>query len=82
MVSLGIESEIQCDVLNHREEKGNCTLAGCGLGASDSRTGSQLEYFVRCSLNGPSNVAMMSENLNAQIAEPRKLFLKHKISQS
>lgn len=33
-------------------------------------TGSQLEFMFDCSLNGPSNVLIISSSENAQIAEP------------
>jgi len=51
------------------------TLAGWGSGMSTSRTGSQLECAVFCSLCGPSKLATMLSSLNAHTAEPRRLFL-------
>jgi hypothetical protein len=60
---------------NHSGNVGNRTLAGCGSGISESRTGSQLEWDDFCSLCGPSNPATMSSILKAHIAEPRRLFL-------
>ena len=52
------------------------TLAGCGSGTSAPRTGNQLDWGERCSLKGPSKLAIMSDILKAHMAEPRRLFLK------
>ena len=54
------------------------TLAGGGSGMSTSRTGSQLEWAVFCSLCGPSKLATILSSLNAHTAEPRRLFLYSK----
>ena len=51
------------------------TCAGCGCGVSTSLTGSQLEFWLRCSLNAPPKTRMTSDMRKPQTAEPWMLFL-------